>query len=207
MDSLGKDMTRRLTLLLPPLLMALSAPCLTFAQHDDSLGVVARQLRAEKKSDPKATQVFTNDNLPAPKPDEAISVLSTSQETTRPTLTAGKVEKSTTKAESATKPAEPEDDKIKTQDFWQAMFRNARQDVAKAKEHEQLSEDELNLLQIRQVRELDPMAKDNLSAQVQSKQSEVDVNTAATESAQKALDELSKQFEASGAPEDWSKTD
>jgi hypothetical protein len=79
--------------------------------------------------------------------------------------------------------------------------------VAKAKEHQQLSEDELNLLQIQQVRELDSMAKDALNAKVQSKQSEIDVNAAATEAAQKVLDDLSKEFKDSGAPDDWSQTD
>jgi hypothetical protein len=207
-DSLENDMIPRLPLFLTLLLMASSAPIPTFAQQDNSLGVVARQLRAEKKSDTSPALVFTNDNLPPPKPDEAISVLSTPQETTiAPAKSAVSEEKSAPKEESPTKPGEPGEDKVKTQDFWQSRFTRARLDVARAKEHEQLSEDELNLLQIRQVRELDPMAKDDLDAQVKAKQSEVDVNTATTEAAQKALDELAKQFEASGAPEDWSKTD
>ena len=79
--------------------------------------------------------------------------------------------------------------------------------MAKAKELQQLSEDELNLLQIQQVRELDSMAKQDLTAKVQAKQSEVDVNKATTDAAQKALNHLDKEFKDSGAPDDWSQTD
>jgi hypothetical protein len=79
--------------------------------------------------------------------------------------------------------------------------------LAKAKELQQLSEDELNLLQIQQVREIDPAVKANLTEQVQAKQSEVDVSKAATDAAQKALENLEKEFKASGAPDDWNQTD
>ena len=72
---------------------------------------------------------------------------------------------------------------------------------------QQLSEDELNLLQIQQAREIDPAVKADLAAKVQAKQSEVDVNKATTEAAQKALDDLEKEFKDSGAPDDWSQTD
>ena len=79
--------------------------------------------------------------------------------------------------------------------------------MAKAKEQQQLAEDELNLLQIQQAREMDPNAKADLTAKVQAKQSEVDVNKATTAAAQKALDDLEKDFKDSGAPDDWSQTE
>jgi ribosome-binding protein aMBF1 (putative translation factor) len=112
----------------------------------------------------------------------------------------------TPKPDKASSHESPED-KIKTRDYWQGKFKAARQDVAKAKEQQQLSEDELNLLQIQQVRELDPMAKSDLTAKVQSKQSDVNVNTAATQAAQKNLDDLEQEFKDSGAPEEWNQTD
>ena len=79
--------------------------------------------------------------------------------------------------------------------------------MARAKEQEQLSEDELNLLQIQQAREMDPLTKQDLDSKVQAKQSEVDVNKAATDAAQKNLDDLAKEFKDSGAPDDWSQTE
>jgi hypothetical protein len=62
-------------------------------------------------------------------------------------------------------------------------------------------------LQIQQVREIDPDLKAQLTAKVQDKQSEVDVNKATTEAAQKALDDVEKAFQDSGAPEDWNQTE
>jgi hypothetical protein len=97
--------------------------------------------------------------------------------------------------------------KDKTRDYWQGKFKAARLDVAKAKEQQQLAEDELNLLQIQQAREMDTTGKADLTAKVQAKQSEVDTNKATTDAAQKVLDGLEKDFKASGAPDDWSQTD
>ena len=61
----------------------------------------------------------------------------------------------------------------------------------------------MHLLQIQQIRELDSNAKADLTAKVQVKQAEVDTNKTATEAAQKALDDLTKEFKDSGAPDDW----
>ena len=63
------------------------------------------------------------------------------------------------------------------------------------------------MLQIQQVRELDTQAKADLTTKLQAKQSEVDVNKAATQAAQKTLDDLDKEFKDSGAPEEWRQTD
>ena len=108
---------------------------------------------------------------------------------------------------AGSKQPESPDDKANTRDYWQGKFRAARQDLAKAKELQQIAEDELNLLQIQQAREMDPTAKADLTSKVQAKQSEVDTNKAATEAAAKTLDDLEEAFKDSGAPEDWSQTD
>jgi hypothetical protein len=63
------------------------------------------------------------------------------------------------------------------------------------------------LLQIQQARELSPDAKSDLDAQVKAKSAEVESKRAQTAKAQKALEDLEKDFKESGAPEDWSKTD
>jgi ribosomal protein L19E len=117
--------------------------------------------------------------------------------------------------QAAAKPATPDSSKqlesseagSRTREFWQDKFKAGRADLAKAKQQLQLSEDEFDLLQIQQVRELDTQAKADLTAKLQAKQSEVDVNKAAAEAAQKALDALEKELKDSGAPEDWSQTD
>lgn len=199
----------RNTLLPIILLLSVALPVIARPQPQESLGDVARQLRERQDSNPrKATKVFTNDNLPEPKPGEAISSLPLPPEPpTSPNKSAVKPVGTPSTEETGDKPHESQEDKLKTRDYWQGRFRAARRDVAKAKEQQQLADDELNLLQIQEVRELDSMAKQDLTAKVQAKQSEVDVNMAATEAAQKALNDLDKEFKDSGAPDDWSQTD
>jgi hypothetical protein len=161
-----------------------------------SLGDLAKQLRTQQdKNGKKAAKVFTNDNLPSPKPDEAVNTAVSSGDN------------STTSKTDTSKPTSPSaKPDMHTKDYWQDKFKSARADLAKAKEMQQLSEDELNLLQIQQVRELDPTVKADLTAKVQAKQSQVEVNKATTDLAQKTLDDLTKEFNESGAPNDWSVT-
>ncbi len=157
-----------------------------------SLGDLAKQLRAQQeKNGKKAVRVFTNDNLPAPNPNEAVNSPAPS-------------DAASSDADASKPVAKPD---MHTRDYWQGKFKSARQDLAQAKEQQQLSEDELNLLQIQQIRELDSNAKADLTAKVQAKQSQVDANKTATEAAQKTLDDLTKEFKESGAPDDWSVTD
>jgi hypothetical protein len=113
----------------------------------------------------------------------------------------------TSPQETSSKPPESPGDKAQTRDYWQGKFKAARQELAHAKELQQLAEDELHLLQTRQAQEIDANAKADLTTKVQAKQSEIATNKATTEAAQKALDDLEKEFKDSGAPDDWSQTD
>lgn len=198
--------------MLPLTILLLSAAVTIIAQpqQQESLGDLARQLRAQKDAEAKkATKVYTNDNLPAPVPGEALNWLPPAPEDkpkSEPTPTA-KPAPSASSEQAASKPSETPEDSAQTRDDWQVKFKTARKDLAKAKELQQLSEDELNLLQIQQVREIDRVVKAALAAQLQAKQSEVNVNKDATDAAQERLDELEKEFKESGAPDDWSQTD
>jgi hypothetical protein len=188
---------RRVTLLFTILVFAAAIPLHAQTPQQESLGDLARQVRAQQdKSPKKATKVFTNDNLPAAKPGEAVSSSPPPPES-----------KSSEPQETDSSSSESKGEGIHTKDYWQAKFKAAREDVAKAKAAEQLSDDELNLLQIQQAREIDPTTKADLTNKVQAKQSDVDLLKATTAAAQKALDDLEKSFKDSGAPEDWSKTD
>jgi hypothetical protein len=209
---------RRVISIFAFLLLSAALPLAAPAQQapsdssSESLGDVARQQRVQRgKEAKKAAKVFTNDNLPAPKMGEAVSSSPAPPENPAPSEPdAAKGAAPATPSETGSKPATPSEEKenkVKTRDFWQQKFKAVRQGVAKAKEQQQLSEDELNLLQIEQARELDTMAKQDLDTKVQSKQSEVDTNKAVTEAAQRALEDLEKEFKDSGAPDDWSRTD
>jgi len=91
----------------------------------------------------------------------------------------------------------------KTRDNWDAEFAAAREALAKAREKQQLAEDELNLLQIQEARTLEGGAKAELGAKVQTKQSDVEDCKRATQEAEQALAALEKAFRESGAPRDW----
>jgi len=197
---------RRIRLLLTIIFLGVTLPLVARPQQQAPLGDVARQLRQQDKDAKKATKVFTNDNLPAPKPMEAVTRMSAPPESL-PSTAEASAKTATSRGAAENKSSEPADDKAKTRDYWQDKFRAARQDLARAKEQQQLAEDELNLLEIQQAREMDPLAKQDLDSRVQAKQSEVDAAKAEVEAAQKNLEDLAKDFDESGAPSDWSQTE
>lgn len=104
----------------------------------------------------------------------------------------------------ATTNSESTEAKRGTKDYWQIKFKSARARLASAKEQQQLAEDELNLLQIQQVRALDSNLKAELTDRINAKEVEVEKKRAAADAAQKALDELQKEFKDSGALDEWS---
>lgn len=90
-----------------------------------------------------------------------------------------------------------------TREYWQARFKAARERLKNAAEERQLAEDELSLLETRQVTE--PAGQSQLAPEVSAKQAEVEQKRAATVSAKAALEALKKDFSESGAPEEWIK--
>jgi type IV secretory pathway VirB10-like protein len=195
-------------------LLILLASSVVIAQ---SLGDLARQEQAKRaKETKKAVKVVTDEDLPPPAaetkpaaPPSESAEQPGEQPAEQPTEQATKPPATPPEEASAPPPAEeakPED-KQKTRDYWQGRFKAAKQRIADAEELQRLAEDELSLLQIQQARELSPDAKSDLDAQVKAKSAEVDDKRAQTAKAQKALEDLEKDFKESGAPEDWSKTD
>ncbi len=95
--------------------------------------------------------------------------------------------------------------KPSTREYWQSRFKSARAKLAKAQETQQLTEDELNLLQIQQAREvLNTNVAAEVGQKIAAKQAEVDSARAATDKAAKALEQLQQEFASSGAPPEWS---
>jgi hypothetical protein len=201
-----------------PFLMALtSLPLLAAPQQ--SLGDLARQLRQQQlKAGLKTTRVYSNDNLPARNPAEGAAATSGASSTPAATPSEqaqaegepGQVAPQGSQAPEggqAVSQSEKREDKNKTKEYWQARFKSARAQLADAQERQQLAEDELNLLQIQDARELDPNVKTELAGKIKAKEDEVAQRRAATEQAQKALEDLQKEFQASGAPDEWSEAE
>ena len=199
---------KKIIILFTFLSLLTSAPVPAQSQQPESLGDVARQVRAQQEKEAKkVTKVFTNDNLPASTPKMGMTPQATSDKHSSATGEAkDEAPVPSSAKEPDTKPPEQPESSVKTRDYWQQKFNAARQTLAKTKERQQLAEDELNLLQIQQAREMDPTVQADLNNKVQAKQSEVDSAKDATDAAQKALDDLNKEFKDSGAPDDWSGT-
>jgi hypothetical protein len=199
---------RKTPLLCIILILSAALPLLAAPQQEESLGDLARQLREKSQKDAKKpVKVFTNDNLPQRPPEEAAAAQPvpppSDKQPSKPAEATAKPDNPPSSQDSSSEP----NDKKKTRDYWQAKFKEARQALAQAKEHGQLSEDELNLLQVQQAREMDPALKQDLATKVQDKQSEVAMFKTGMADAQKNLDDLESEFKDSGAPDDWSKTD
>ncbi len=189
------------------------------AAPQESLGDFARQVRQEQaKAGPKSAKVYTNDDLPGRKPDKGRAAVSDASST--PAATASdqaqaerdsrQAAKQTNQASEPSQPAtesEKPEDKTETKEYWQARFKSARAQLADAQKRQQLVEDETNLLQIQEVRALDPNLKTEFAGKIKGKEDELSQERAATEEAQKALEDLQKEFQASGAPEEWSETE
>jgi hypothetical protein len=160
-----------------------------------SLGEVARELRRERAKHPaKAVKIYTNDNI------VKSEIAPPSSVETGPTA----AEAGETKTSPAPQPLEQQSkNALKTKEYWQARFLAARAALSRAKEEQRLVEDELSLLQIQRVRELDPNRLKELRTRVNAKEDELKTKREATDKAQKALNELEKEFKESGAPEDW----
>jgi hypothetical protein len=194
--------TRSLVMLLVGCLLGAAAT--SFAQ---SLGEYARKERAKEASQPKATKVYTNDNIPRtttlaePAPSAPQAPESASKPETESATAAGSSE--TSEAKQAAESEQQPEDKVKTKEYWQDKFAKAKANLDHADEEFKLGQDELNLEQMNQARELDPQKRAQLDQQVINEQAAVETKREAYDKAKQALDEVKKEFAESGAPKDW----
>ncbi len=173
-----------------------------------SLGDFARQQREKQKEAKKAAKVYTNDELPARPPQEG----ATAAAGISPTSAQAGAETGAAKPATEAKPpeapptkAEKPEDKIKTRDYWEGAFKAARDQLTRAQEEQQLVQDEIQLLQMQEARELQQDVKAEAAQKIAARKDELETKLAATAKAQKALADLEQEFKESGAPEDWSK--
>jgi hypothetical protein len=175
-----------------------------------SLGDFARQQREKQKEAKKAAKVYTNDDLPARPPQEGATAAAGISPISAQAGAETGAAKPATEAkppEEAPPPAKREksEDKIKTRDYWDGAFKAARDQLARAQEEQQLVQDEIQLLQMQEGRELQQDLKAEAAQKIAARKDELETKLAATAKAQKALADLEQEFKESGAPEDWSK--
>lgn len=173
---------------------------------EQSLGDMARQIRQERSKETRKTvKSYTNDNMPPPAPWEEVAPPADT------TKSAPRTEAESKPTGPAAQPAQPaaeqSDNKKRTQEYWQDKFSTTRRELAEAESAQRLAQDELSLLQIQQARELDPEIQSQVAAKIQAKQADLTAIQARVDVAQKALDDLQKEFDASGAPAEWSQAE
>lgn len=189
----------KLTTIVTMLLLVLAAsPC-----PAQSLGEIARELRQQKKQSKQPVKVFTNDNLPPPSPWEPVTTAS-SESTTKTDAKPKDQLSGGVKNKASEVPPEKKEGKKETTEELEAQLKTARQELAAAQEQQQLSEDELNLLQLQQAREggLDSELHAQIQEKIDAKQVEVETNRAATAKAQHKVDEITKKLEELQAEND-----
>ena len=75
------------------------------------------------------------------------------------------------------------------------QLKDANQVLANAQEQERLAENEINLLQLQQARELDPGVQADLASKISAKRAEVAAAKAAVEQAKKKIDEINREIQ------------
>jgi len=113
---------------------------------------------------------------------------------------------------SAENPPETEEeanpkDKKRTREYWQTKFRALRANLKQAEEVQKLLQDEVELLQRRQVIEMSADAQTEITQKLATRQAELNTSTTTLEKIRKQLDDLQEEFDASGAPSEWSVTE
>ena len=187
-------------------LIALVLVCGVSLARAQSLGDVARATREnrQKVMQQKSVRTWSNDNIPkAPPSSGPTAAAGMSAEPPPPAQTTPAIE---TPGESSA-PADAGADKKKSREYWQQQFKSAREKFAADDEQQRLSEDELSLLQIQQARELTPETQTQLESSIKAKTADVEAKRAQAAKTKKALDDVEKEFRASGAPPDWAKTE
>ena len=81
---------------------------------------------------------------------------------------------------------------------WDSRFKLARARLADAEEQLHVSQEELKLLRIQVVQTLNSGTKADLDGKVKDKEDEISQKQEQKDEAEKALDELQKEYEASG---------
>jgi hypothetical protein len=162
-----------------------------------SLGKISRELRRHKaQEEHKPLKAYTNDNIPHAEPAESTARPPARSEAPPSSVTAQTGHSETTGAKPET--VRPQSTAL-SREYWQAKFKTARATLARATEEQQLVDDELNLLQIRKSRELDPSRLPEFVQEIEAKQALARAKRAATEKAQKAVDEILEEFKKNGA--------
>lgn len=205
----------RKTLILRRILVLCSALLLLAALASaQSLGELARKQRELKAGQPKATKVYTNDNIPKTgglSTSEQTKTEATDKETQTKEGEAAKPGDAT-KAGEAAKPGEAPESKpakptaAEEEKKWRARFAKLRADLATEERKLDLYQRELNLANIQFYSNPDQaMREQTMRTEVNNKTKDVEQQKAAVEAARKALSAAEEELQKKGLPPGWAR--
>lgn len=158
----------------------------TAASSTPSLGDLARKVKADKAKEPKPAKVFTNDNLPAPKPGE-------------PQVSSSSPEKSTAEAAPAGGPTQAHDEKYyrKQMSLLQAQLDTDQRELAVLQQ--KLGQNDMQFYSNPQQSLMQQYTRgdiNKLTADVDAKKKKIADD-------QKAIDDLRDQLHQEGGDPGW----
>ena len=99
------------------------------------------------------------------------------------------------------------EDKKRDRNYWQERFKKARAHLADVERDHELLEMELTLRQTAAAREVDSLRRASHQTEIDSKSAAAEAHKKDVAEAHEKLEKLQKEFEESGVPPEWSKTE
>ena len=160
-------------------------------QQQESIAEAARKLREKKKEAPKATKVFTNDNLPTA---GKVSVVGT---TTAPVKEAGE--------ERTAEGAKPEGEQ-KGEAYWRGQFAEARAKLRQAEKELDILQREFNLLQVQYYGDPNKALREQFERkEINEQRQKILDKQKEIEQLRQALSNLEDELRRAGAPAAWAR--
>lgn len=172
---------------------ALVSGILTGGLGAQSLGEIARRVRAEKEMAPKAKRVFTNDSLPRQTTINAVGAALAAP-------AAGDKGKPGDARDGQDKGASGEDEKT-----WRGKFAKLREALAYEEKRLDVSQRELNLAQMQNYSDPNVALREQFQrTEVNKRTQEIDQIKAAVDKAKQAIADAEDELHKKGLPSGWS---
>lgn len=162
--------------------------------QEESLGEIARRLRAEREKGPKARHVYTNDDL-ARLRRTAISIIGRSKPAAGPTIPAAETET------AATEPTPEQDEQA-----WRLRFSEMRNKIATAEKELDLLQRELQLQQVQFYQDPnEAMRQQYTRGQINETRQKIQDKQAEIERLRQELRDLEDELRRAGGKPAWAR--
>jgi chromosome segregation ATPase len=177
------------------LVLLLAVPAAAQEQKEDSVAEAARKAREKKKQVPKATKVFTNDNMPAS--SGSVSVIGA---VTAPTPEGGEKTAKTSAAGDAEKEGPSEEV------TWRRRFAEIRTKIRQAEKEIDILQREFNLVQQQYYSDPNQALREQLERkEIGERRKKIEDKQAEIKQLQQQLVDLEEELRKAGGPAGWAR--